>query len=278
MIPEDEFYNQIMIQADDNHHVPNIQRQQQQRQKAVRAFTNVKILMKDDSELTERIINFFDRKLSQLNMKGFKFEWTIVTAEEEEYYEDEDITKFPTLLVNDENISGVSSIIKALKNMIKFGANTTDSDQQLRQQRQQPQSDRPKMSNGSTDPNQSVRDYFLDNIKKDDKNDDDDEDLDEGSKFATDMSKRISDMQEQRKQCGMLEVASFNGSKSNVTQRSGPIKPKNRDYKVSTDFSVNKPVSTNVVDILKFNKKNKGADNEDAMLQKFYENQEETEI
>jgi glutaredoxin len=271
MNPEDIYHNQLLSQTKDDYRIPEMPTRQMRKQPIKRVYTDVKIFLKDESKLTERLIDYFDRYLTQLNKQGFKFEWIIVTDNEEEFYEDENITKFPTLLVNDENISGVSAIIKTLMNMIKFGADAQVPSTSVRPPQQ-------AVKSAVEQNDETVRDYFLNSIH----DEDNDDDLDEGTKFANDISSRIANMQESRKNGGMPTGTSNRKSVSfgsDLNQRPGPPKNKGRgrDYKVTTNFNNSAPVSTNMVDIIKFNKKsNKGASDEDSMLEKFYENQEET--
>jgi glutaredoxin len=280
MNPEDEYHRQLLDQTKDDYRIQETQIRQmpQKRQVVKRIFTDVKILLKDESKLTERLVDYFDKNLLQLNLQGFKFEWVVVTDDEEELYEDEGITKFPTLLINDENISGVSSIIKTLMNMIKFGADAKEP-LQMQSLRSQPS----QAADVVKQNDESIRDYFLNSITDTAEND---EDLDEGTKFANDISSRMADMQENRKKVGMPSITSSSNHdrgnrktvsfSSDVRQRPGPPKSKNREYKMTTNFG-NAPISTNMVDIIKNNRKNsRSTSDEDSMLEKFYENLEET--
>jgi len=278
MNPEDEYHNQLLSQTKDDYRLPEMPIRKKL-EVIKQALTDVKILLKDESKLTEKLVDYFDKYLLHLNKQGFKFEWVVVTDEEEELYGDEGIEKFPTLLINDENISGVSAIIKTLMNMMKFGA---DAKEPAMQPRARPQ---PAATEVLKQNDESIRDYFLNSINNTAEND---EDLDEGTKFANDISNRTAEMIESRKRVGMPSITSSSKHErgphksvsfsSDLSQRSGPPKSKNREYKMTTNFG-NAPISTNMVDIIKNNRKSsRGTSDEDSLLEKFFENQEETEV
>jgi hypothetical protein len=211
-----------------------------------------RMLMKKNSKLNNKIISFFKTNIHVLNSKGFVFEWIPVYEEEIEFYEDQQITKFPTLVINIGNIVGVSNIISKLQEFIAWNPSQNQNQNQSQNQ------SRNQNSQIKKETDEEVHDYFMNEMNKDDRNDDEDEDGD------GDRSKRTAAMLTSRQSMGLPTGSSSTGNPE-VHETVNKKTPPSQQRKVVH--------STNTADIAK---SMSNGSKEDDMMAAFWDNQEET--
>lgn len=94
-------------------------------------FRQCKVLLKEKSKLNSKILKYFKKNITDLNNNKLYFEWIAVYEEEEEYYEEQGIDKFPSMIVGNSTITGVTNIIKSLENILYGDKSDSDSDTYL---------------------------------------------------------------------------------------------------------------------------------------------------
>lgn len=152
------------------------------------------------SLLNKKLIKYFHKNLTPLNKKGICFEWISVHNDEMEYYEDQGITKFPTMVVDSKNITGVTGIISFLDKVLTRSVKK--------------QSD-------------SIHEYMVSAINE--KDDDDDED--DYNSFSKNIHTKMAEMQAKRK--SRIEENNEEVSSSAIETFKDPVKEK----KLSEDVS-----------------------------------------
>jgi hypothetical protein len=207
------------------------------------------ILLKSESKLNDKLLDFFKRNLKKLNGTRTMFEWVVVYEDEVEYYEDQDIDKFPAMVLNGNITFGLTDIKKALNELV-FPNKSKPVTNNKRSQ-QPSQKDPPKFTDSTGD---DVRDYFLNDINKNEKCDE----VDETNEFGQTLSRRMTAMMEARAKSGMPSKATSSSlSNTNTTKNNGEIG------------------STDVMDIVT---KNNTGSGEDDLMERYWQNQELTEI
>lgn len=258
-------------------------------QKDISNMIKCRILLKQNSKLNDKLLNYFHKNLGELNHCGIIFEWIVVYEEEVEFYEEQDIDKFPTMVLNGKNIAGMSGIIKQLNNIIDgpVNANGRKSGRNGAQKKNSRSSS--KADNGD------IKDYLMSQLRDDDG---DEEESDGGF----DVSKRMAAMNRARKTAG-LHVGSSGTSNPEVHDRRRPrqkrvtfhnndsdedrtIQSNNRRQggrpqvtnggrNQHNNYDDEQVLSTNTMDLIK----NMGDDTvEQDMMEKFWDNMEETDI
>jgi glutaredoxin len=212
-----------------------------------------KILLKQNSQLNKKIINYFKQNLSELNSKRVVFEWLAVYEEEEDYYEEQGIDKFPTLIINNNNISGVSNIITTLNDFINSSKNPIQPSKQ-------------KKVTFNTENEDEMHDFLLNELKSNESN----KDEDDRDNISSTISQRAAEMSKARTNGGKKRVISNSDESDDIFLKTdikiSPVKNTNSDSNA-------KPLTTS--ELIK--QTTKGND-EDKMMSKFWENQEETEM
>lgn len=264
--PEDMFDQSLMVdetqqtngylasrpnQRQQNQNQQQNQSQHQRHQQQIRKRAPLKrcrVLLKQHSKLNKRIIEYFKENIQILNSKGFSFEWIPVYEEEMEFYEEQNITKFPVLIINVGNIVGVSNIISKLHEFCTFDISARNAPEQFINKEIK------------RDASEDVRDYFMSEMNRDDKAGDDENDV------SNDLSKRASEMLTNRKSMGQHTISTSSGNPEvhETSNKRAPPQQKN-----------NNPASTSTVDIVK---SLTDGSKEDEMMAAFWENQETTDI
>jgi hypothetical protein len=250
-------------------------------------FDQCKIMLKEESTLNKKIINYFMHNLRKLNARDLMFEWIIVYEDEVEFYEEQDITKFPTAIYKDSQITGVSRIIDFLEEFLEDDTPVIKSTKKVS-----------KISNDS-----DVRDYLYNAIK--DSDGDSSDDSGDGD-LSKDLSRKFAEMTNARKNVGMHigmngssnpEIHEKNKRKSVRFEDDEPPKDKkksqkrrSRNYDEDIDnielpkfdrgrrhSKKEQEISTEPTDLIKSGKRSEDPV-EDDMMSKFWENQTETEI
>lgn len=223
-------------------------------------LTIAQVLMKQTSKLNEKIINYFKDNLSELNANNYVFEWIAVHDEEIDYYEEQGIEKFPNLIIDGINITGVSNILKYLDGIVNTDANT-----QMPLSKLQPPI-KPPLANPIAQTKKETAEEMHDFLLQELKSHDVDKDEDEQDAFSNNISQRFSEMRNARKAGGMEksndDTDVFNKTSTPPTLSKSPksAAPPNK-------------LSLSTVDLIKKTSKTGG---EDDMMRKFWENQEET--
>jgi hypothetical protein len=204
-----------------------------------------KVLLMQSSKLNKKVINYFKSNLFRLNQLGLVFEWIPVDESEVEFYEEQDITKFPALMTKEENIFGLNNIIEFLDNL-----------------------DKPKEAQAQTIPSSKfknepdeMKSYFMSKLDEDDEDEDD--------KDKNDFSKKAAEMSRMRKSNGQHSSTSSNPEVHEKSRKKVTFKEVSKKEKPFNQM-------INAVDIVKNNKSSNSEDND--MMQKFWENQEETDL
>ncbi len=249
--PEEQYHQDIYNEenADTNIYMPKYPDKPVKESVPTKKLTVGRVLMKQMSKLNEKIINYFKDNLADLNANDFIFEWIAIHDEEIEYYEEQGIEKFPVLIVNDINITGVSNILKYLDaiklNGSKKATTLTKSRTAVKKE---------------TD--EEMHDFLLQELSNDKDDDDDDDDS-----FSNNMSRRISEMSEARQANGMAK-SNDEENDEDIFSKTSSLPTLAKSKEVSTSSSTNKS-SLNTVDLIK--KTSKGGGEDDMML-KFYQN------
>lgn len=279
--PEDMYDKEMMESSyvSDNLYFPNrpsINTPHKNSNKPQKNLEKYQILLKHQSKLNVRIINYFHKNLHMLNAKGIEFEWIPVYEEEIEVYEDQNITKFPVLIIGNDNIPGVSNILNTLDDIIGINSNVSNNRQINRNTSTNRNSNKASVKR---DAEEETRDYML--YAMDPKNDKDDDN--EGDAFEKDFSRRADDMNKARQNVGQHIVSVTNGNpeiheKTNKTRgqnnntRENNVREENNQR---APKQKNIPAEMSVADVVKNTSK---GDAEDDMMAKFWENMEETEM
>lgn len=283
--PEDLYDKQIFDTdtgvSNNSYASPPIQRISGHKPRAKTSLKKCKILLKDESKLNKKLIDFFKRRLLHLNSIGYVFEWIAVYEDELEFYEEQDITKFPMMLCNDEQIPGINNIIKVLS------GDGESIQKPVRSVTSRKQSAIAKVNNAD-----DLKDYFMGEMNNDD------QEVDENEGTSTDFSKRMAEMNRSRKNAGLHTTSS---SKSNpevhenqntnqrgvANQRAAPRHPPRIPNRAPSrvSFQDNEDdndhcetqLSTNTVDLIKSH--GTGDDADDSMMEAFWSRMEdETDI
>lgn len=202
-----------------------------------------KVLLMQSSKLNKKVINYFKSNLVRLNQLGLVFEWVPVDESEVEFYEEQDITKFPALMTKEENIFGLNNIIEFLDNL-----------------------DKPKEahtippSKFKNEPDE-MKSYFMSKLDEDDEDEDDN--------YKNDLSKKAAEMSRMRKTNGQHSSTASNPEVHEKSRKKVTFKEVSKKEKPFNQM-------INAVDIVKNNKSSNSEDND--MMQKFWENQEETDL
>ena len=207
--------------------------------KQQKPLTVAKVLMKQMSKLNEKIVNYFKKNLLDLNASNFVFEWIAVYEEEMEYYEEQGLEKFPVLIVDNINITGVSNIFRYLNDII-------ESNRTVR---------KVKKSESIDIEVDEMHDFLLNELKSNDN----DKETDEQEVFSNSIQHRVSAMHSARKAGGM-EIK----EDDDIFVKNSPAPKLNN----SADQA-----SLKTTDIAKRISKGSG---EDDMMDKYWANQEET--
>ncbi|MGL5935423.1 MAG: hypothetical protein ACRCZI_07345 [Cetobacterium sp.] len=245
------------------------------------------ILLKESSKLNRNLVKYFRNNLKRLNRQGIIFKWTIVYEEEEDLYEEQNITKFPTLIYEDTHISGISPIVRFLDITSNDGIDAAVEQhyhserpnrtyQRGSRQRSTPQTRTPPQVD-------DLKDYFMNELNNDNDNDNDSDDP------GTDMSRRVAAMNKARKDAG-LHVGSSGSANPEIHERAAKKRVQfqeeeprrsSRASSSKTGGSLTKSrsnnnssqyISTETMDLI--TKSDDPID--DEMMGKFWENQEET--
>lgn len=249
LTPEQSFLNDIMGgNTASDYSIPK-----QNIHKPKLPISECQILLKNESKLNDKLLDFFKRNLKKLNGTRTMFEWVIVYEDEVEYYEDQDIDKFPAMILDGDVIFGLTDIKKTLNDLVfpkrakpsgngnkQTGAATTTRE-------------KPKISESTGD---DVRDYFLNDIKKNETCDE----VDENNEFGQTLSRRMTAMMEAR-------------SKSGMENKSGSSQKNNQSF--NTGRNTDEVPSTDVMDIVAQTNTGTG---EDDLMEKYWQNQELTDI
>jgi hypothetical protein len=217
------------------------------------------VLMKQMSKLNEKIINYFKDNLSELNANSYVFEWIAVHDEEIDYYEEQGIEKFPILIIDDVNITGVSNILKYLDSIIG-----SDIIAQSPPQRPATQPLAKPTAQTKKETDEEMHEFLLQELKSNDA----DKEEDEQDSFSNNISQRFSEMRNARKAGGMEKS---NNEDADIFKKTMPTLAK--PSKSGSPSTPTDKISLNTVDLIKKTSKSGG---EDDMMRKFWENQEET--
>lgn len=260
------------------------------------------VLMKEDSKLNNNVIRYFKNNLHKLNRRNIVFKWVIVYEEEEELYDEQGITKFPTLVYDDVNISGVSNIVRFLDITSQNGGDAALDDFNQRsnggnmQRNGNQQGNRNNHGNSQGNRNtprgpsvnqisqgDDIKDYFMNALK------DDNMDMDTEPDPSSEISKRLAAMNNARRSAGMA----INGQGSSNPELheaaakkrvhfTDPVddNPRNQQYNNygqnnNSRNNTNVQLSTRTMDLIK---QGGSGDQDDDMMDKFWANQEETEL
>ncbi len=214
-----------------------------------RLFCKV-LLVNKKNTFNEKLIKFFKDHLEQLNSKNIVFDWIAVYEDEIELYSDQNITRFPCLIVNDNNIFGTNAIINFLMGKIK-----------------QPNI-RGKNKINRPENEDEVRDFLLHEIKETEK----DEDMDEDDKFRNNIAQKMADMNKMRGRMGQHTMSQTNPE---MHEKMAPKKVRFEDQtpvKKNTEYTSNQPSPAEII------KKTSNGDMDDDLMARFWENNELTEI
>lgn len=262
--PEDMFHQKLFDEDADaeNLYMPKPGKKLQKAQPVQIQFQDCQILLRDESQLNKKVIDFFKNNLRDLNNNKLMFEWIIVYEEEMELYEDQGIEKFPVMIIEDTHITGVNNIIKALKSILVKETNTCAPNYINREK------------------GEELKDYFMDelNSQGNDNNNEDDDD------FSSNLSQRMATMNTNRQNNGLHTISNMVDSAAEPeTDIYGKVvKPKQSVAnllssinlpKVNNTFKQKQPNSA--VNIAK-KISNKSAD--DDLMMRYLENQEETDM
>lgn len=227
-------------------------------------FTKCKILLKDASKLNKTIIDFFKENLQVLNMSKFMFEWIPVYKEEVEFYDEQGIDKFPVMIINNDNhITGISNILDILENIVNKNQNILQNNKQEYKPKRQ-------------EPSEELKDYFMDELNAKG-NDDDDDDDDNDKSFSKTVQDRLRNMNSARKKGGLHTLDSTSESVDNSNKDVFGKSQKKSNHTNQSSITTNKSTigSIDPIDIIKQISTKSG---EDDMMNKYWENQEETEL
>jgi len=243
---------------------PQQVQQMQAQQQIQRRNIKCQILLKQLSKLNKKLIEFFKRNLTMLNSKGLEFEWISVDDDELEHYEDQNIDKFPTLVMGPNMISGVTNIKNKLLEITSSGRLDNIQDPRF-----DPRNDPRNNTRNAIDSNkqaslkinneESMRDYFMNELDMPGDDNGDEENV------SNTISQRASAMNQARKNMGQHTTSS---------SAANPEVHENGEKRYEPKKNTNNIDSLNTVDIIKNNKNLQ----DDDMMDKYWANQEETEL
>ena len=255
MSTQEEIYEQQLLSGDNlpnNIYMQKPTQRQPQRQAQKSKFKNYQVLLKQSSKLNKKVIEFFKRNLVDLNRAGYVFEWISVNEDEVDFYAEQDIDKFPSLVTDDDTvIAGVSDITSTLKNFIKPTDNV-------------PQNRRANNTAVKSNPESDIKDYMMNEI-----NDGNDED-DENETQQTNMHKRAAEMMSKRSSMG-LENPNGETASDPETHKQRNANNANNDH--SDRNEVTQTDNLNATNLIK----KTGVKDDDDMMEAFWGNLEESE-
>lgn len=231
-------------------------------------LSDVKILMLNiPSQLNNRLLKFFSKKLDELNRIGIMFDWIAVDEDEEDYYSDQNITEFPTMIIKrkptDEQIVGAGAIIDYLLDWLETGKTPSNPIQKKERE--------PVLSVPSTD----LHEYYMSTMGTND-----DDEPDDQEKFRNTVLQRMNEMNEARSKSGqhaakmtnpeMHEKIAQSIMKTKARLRS-PVKA--RSDNIASKFEKTK-TDVSALDIAE--QMNTG-DPDDKLSMQYWQNTEDTE-
>lgn len=222
----------------------------------IRKMKNCEILLiNKPSQLNKKLIKFFNENLNFLNQNGLVFDWIVVFKSEIELYKEQNINKFPVLIVKNQHITGIDSIINFLLDNVESN---------------RPQ--RVNKKNISIQNDDDLKDFYMNELTGDNNGDN----IDETDNFSNSISQRVAEMNKNREKHGLhpsstksnpeIHEANNNHNKTSTPRKAveAPILRQNNIADTSVMSSVKKSTTTNNAD--------------DDMMEKFWENMEETEL
>lgn len=213
-----------------------------------RIFCKVLLVNKKNS-FNQKLIKFFKDNLDHLNGNNIVFDWIPVYEDEIELYSEQNITKFPCLVINDNNIHGTNAIINFLMSKLKSNS------------KNKYQVNRPENED-------EVRDFLMHEIKETEK----DEDQDEDDKFRNTISQKMADMNKMRGKMGLHTMSQTNPE---MHDKMAPKKVRFEDQtpvQKNIEYTSNQPTPSEII------KRNSNGDMDDDLMARFWENNELTEI
>lgn len=227
-------------------------------------------ILNKPSQLNKQLFKFLRSDIEHLNKKkDFEFEWIIVYEDEMEYYEEQNMTEFPCIMFNQQCIAGTNAIINTLRGK--------------------------KIENNSKMDGGELNSYLMKEIN----NIENDEDLDESDIFAQSLTARMAEMNKIRNKNGQhagrvsnQEIHERTGS--NIMKRPGQQRiPQRQHQKTQNPRDQNRcqmqrdnnlqnnkleetpaasiPTAAEIVEATA-----KHGDMDDDLMQKFWQNNEET--
>jgi hypothetical protein len=275
---EDEFLQQMMGNDDSYNFnatpipAPSPQRHQHQQQRP--QLKQLQVLLKSDSRLNDKLLDFFKRNLKKINSCGYIFEWIVVYEDEIEYYESQDINKFPALILEDGVAFGLNEIKMSLNELVNpkvkhVHVNRNDNQPRRNDQNNHGNHGSQRQNNPSESTGDVFRDYLMNDINK---NGEKCDEVNENDDFTNSIQRRMTAFSKTRKE---LETktnkknVNLNGNGNTYDDEDG-----NDNVNHRSGGRQNGGDSSNVMDIVK--QVNKGSQ-EDDMMTKFWANQEESE-
>ena len=218
------------------------------------------LLTSTPNTINKQLIQFFKENLSDLNKRGMVFDWVVVIKDELDLYKEQGITKFPVLMDESQQIIGANAIGKYLDRNIAVSKNEK----------------RPENEN-------DVRSYLLNEISntKDDVEDEDGE-------FKNSVMQKMTEMNKMRGSMGQHTLSTSNPEMHDQaavslkkTQRPNNIEhppPKHQTPKQTPSKNVTFATENPKSEIMQAVKNTKNNDLDDELMEKFWMNQELTEI
>src|SRR6476620_1462730 len=240
--------------------------------KVPRKYIKCEVLLKHRGRLNQKIITYFSKNLRNLNAEGIKFDWIAVYDEELDFYEEQDIHRFPTLIVNDNKVDGLSNIFKFLSSIMNNGAgiiNTYFNRNGKSEQRNNQDERRDDQQNNVVSTREELKYYMAAELNKgktssggfqDDESDDEDK---------IDFSKKSAEMIKSRQSAGMA-IASSSTVNPEVQEKNNYKKnnsKKNVTWKDSNTH--NDSLTKNAMNVINESRGN-GADADDELTQKYW--------
>lgn len=206
------------------------------------------ILTNKPNSFNKKLIQYFKDNLSVLNKRQLAFEWIIVYPDEIELYKQQNITRFPCLIANENVISGTNAIINYLSpRNVPAAYKKYDSEHE-------------------------VKDYLMKELKAGNN----DDDMDESDAFAKDLHRRMTEMNKARSRMGQHTLDSSNSDDDEpMLDRRVRFADQHRDDNLDEPRPILKN-SAKPSELVKNSPKRK--DMEDDLMMKFWQNNEETEI
>jgi len=215
----------------------------------------IKILISNrNTKYNKKLLHFFNSNLESMNNQNIFFNWIIVYDDELQYYKEQNINNFPTLLLNERIIEGTDNVINTLKNIFNGSVN---------------QSNINRRENNNAQGGADLRSYFLNELNGKEEDDGDDED-DNNNAFVKSISKRVANMNDARKISGQHSIKNINPE----IHEQNAKKTKHIYNNIKEDNNVGDN-NLKTSDILR--SQNTGSVDDELML-KFWENLEETDM